>query len=202
MSKLTASQNLVVEVGETNSKATLGFWIYLMTDCVLFATLFATYAVQHTATFGGESGQQLFSLPFVLLETMVLLTSSFSAGIAMLNVRRSSKFDAMFWFTITATLGLLFVCLEFSEFHKLIAEGNSFRRSGFLSSYFTLVATHGLHIVSGLLWLSVLMVRTWKHGLSTKTVRGWTLFSLFWHFLDVVWIFIFTIVYLFGAIGV
>jgi cytochrome o ubiquinol oxidase subunit 3 len=187
---------------DSDAKATLGFWIYLMTDCVLFATLFATYAVQHTAIFGGPSGQQLFNLPFVLLETMALLTSSFSAGLGLLAARRGSRSDVLFWFGITAILGVLFLSLELSEFHKLILDGNSFRRSGFLSSYFTLVGTHGLHIISGLVWMGVLLGKTAKKGLTTQTVRAWSLLSLFWHFLDIVWIFIFTIVYLFGSLGV
>ncbi len=179
----------------------LGFWVYLMTDCVLFAALFATYAVMRTATAGGPDAQELFSLPFVLLETMVLLTSSFSAGLGILATRRGDKTGVLFWFIITAILGALFLSLEIFEFNKLIAEGASWRESGFLSSYFTLVGTHGLHITAGLTWMGVMLWQVWKKGVTPKLAGGLNLLSLFWHFLDIVWIFIFTIVYLFGALG-
>lgn len=187
---------------EADDLKSIGFWVYLMTDCVLFAALFATYAVLHTSTFGGPSGHDLFSLPFVLLETMALLTSSFSAGLAILAAHKRDKAGVVFWFGVTFVLGLLFLGLEISEFHKLIVEGNSFRRSGFLSSYFTLVGTHGLHITAGLVWMGVMVQQVWKRGLTPKLTRGLSLLSLFWHFLDIVWIFIFTIVYLFGSLNV
>ncbi len=186
---------------EAREVKSVGFWVYLMTDCVLFAALFATYAVLHNATNGDASGKELFELPYVLFETMVLLTSSFSAGLGILAARRRDKTGVLFWFAVTFLLGLLFLGLEVSEFHKLIAEGNSFRNSGFLSAYFTLVGTHGLHITFGLVWMGVMLWQIWKHGVTPKLSSGLGLLSLFWHFLDIVWIFIFTIVYLFGSLG-
>ncbi len=190
---------LVME--EKADKTTFGFWLYIMTDCVLFASLFATYAVLHRNTFGGPSGAELFHLPYVLAETIALLTSSFTCGLAILSVRNKKQNQALFWFSITFALGLLFLILELTEFRHLAIMGDSWRRSGFLSSYFALVGTHGLHITIGLLWLLVLMIKVVGTGLTKNNIRRLTLFSIFWHFLDIIWIFIFTIVYLMGALG-
>ncbi len=185
---------------ETDSKTVFGFWVYIMTDCVLFASLFATYAVLQHNSYGGPTGQELFSLPFVLTETLILLTSSYTCGLAMLAVRRGAKSQVLAWFAVTMLLGLAFLGMELNEFHKLAAEGHSWRASGFMSAFFTLVGTHGLHITTGLLWMTVLMKQLWSKGLVATTVRRLTLLSLFWHFLDIVWIFIFSVVYLVGAI--
>lgn len=182
------------------SKTIFGFWVYLMTDCVLFASLFATFAVLRNNTYGGATGAELFNLKFVLAETIILLTSSFTCGLAMLAVHKQDKKQLLFWFAVTFMLGAAFLALELTEFRHLTLEGNSWRRSGFLSSFFTLVGTHGLHITIGLLWMVVLMVQVLKKGLATATVRRLTMLSLFWHFLDIIWIFIFTIVYLLGAL--
>lgn len=187
---------------DSRTKTVFGFWVYLMTDCVLFASLFATYAVLHTHTFGGSSGQELFGMPFVLSETLILLTSSFTCGLAILAAKQQQRKPVLIWLAITGLLGLAFLGLELSEFHKLAAEGNSWRRSGFLSAFFTLVGTHGLHITTGLLWMGIMMVQTAKKGLTSSVVKRLTLLSMFWHFLDVIWIFIFTVVYLMGNIGV
>lgn len=185
---------------ETQDKAVFGFWVYIMTDCILFASLFAVYAVLNNNTFGGPSGKDLFSLPYILTETLILLTSSFTCGLAMLAARANHKNKVIFWFCITFLLGLAFLIMEVTEFRHLAAMGDSWRRSGFLSSYFALVGTHGLHISVGLLWMIVLVYKVKKSGLATSTIRRLTLLSLFWHFLDIIWIFIFTIVYLRGAI--
>ncbi len=185
---------------DSDSTVTFGFWLYLMTDCVLFASLFAVFAVLRNSTNGGPAGHELFSLPYVLGETMLLLTSSFTCGLAMLAAQRGAKTQLLILLKITFLLGLGFLAMELAEFHKLAHEGNSWTRSGFLSSYFTLVGTHGLHITVGLLWMAVMAIRTWRQGFTKATVRRLTLLSLFWHFLDVVWIFIFTIVYLLGAV--
>lgn len=197
--------NLAVLEAQTEAaateKTTLGFWIYLMTDCVLFASLFAVYAVLHGSTFGGPGGEELFDMPYVLAETMLLLTSSFTCGLAMLAVQRRDKRQVLLCLAVTALLGLSFLGMELSEFQTLIVEGNSWERSGFLSSYFTLVGTHGLHITIGLIWMAVMAVFTFKRGITHAIAKRLTLLSLFWHFLDVVWIFIFTIVYLFGSRG-
>lgn len=204
MSQLSSTKSLALHHAEqqATSKTVFGFWVYLMTDCVLFASLFATYAVLHNNTFGGPSGRELFDLHNVLVETLALLTSSFTCGLAMLAVRRNDTSRALQWFGITFVLGLVFLALELTEFRHLAQEGNSWRRSGFLSAFFTLVGTHGLHITAGLIWMVVMMNQIMRKGLQTATVRRLTLLSLFWHFLDVIWIFIFTIVYLMGAIGV
>ncbi|HEV2403219.1 MAG TPA: cytochrome o ubiquinol oxidase subunit III [Candidatus Saccharimonadales bacterium] len=188
--------------GRPADRNVFGFWVYLMTDCVLFASLFAVYAVLHNNTFGGPSGSQLFSLPYVLLETLSLLTSSFTCGLAMVATRLRSQKQVLVWLGLTFILGLTFLGLELKEFHHLALIGDSWRRSGFLSAYFALVGTHGAHITVGLIWMAVMMVLVWSGGLSRSSLRRLTLFSLFWHFLDIIWIFIFTIVYLFGAVGV
>jgi cytochrome o ubiquinol oxidase subunit III len=199
---LTQRQKRVIAQHEADSKNIFGFWVYIMTDCVLFAGLFATYAVLHNNTFGGLPAARLFNLSNVLLETLVLLTSSFTCGLAILSARRGHKDRVLFWFGVTFVLGLAFLGIELTEFHHLIATGNSWRRSGFLSSFFALVGTHGLHITVGLSWMAVMMFKVWRVGLTRHNVRKLTLLSLFWHFLDIIWIFIFTIVYMFGAIGI
>lgn len=182
------------------SKTAFGFWVYLMTDCVLFATLFVTYAVLHNNTFGGPSGKELFDLPFVLTETLILLTSSFSCGLAVLASQRGAKQLGLACLALTFLLGAAFLGLELTEFTQLVHEGNSWQRSGFLSAFFTLVGTHGLHIASGLIWAIVLMTHIVRQGFTEHTTRRLTLFSMFWHFLDVVWIFIFSLVYLLGVL--
>lgn len=185
---------------EEDSKTTFGFWMYLMTDCVLFASLFATFAVLRYNTFGGPGGNTLFSLSFVLAETLILLTSSFVCGLGILAARRGQKQNVLILFGITFLLGLAFLGLEFHEFSHLYHDGDSWRRSGFLSAFFTLVATHGLHITTGLLWMGTLLYRVRQFGLNRITVRQLTMLSLFWHFLDIIWIFIFTVVYLMGIV--
>ncbi len=186
--------------GADNSNTVFGFWVYLMTDCILFASLFATFVVLRHNTFGGPSGQDIFSLPFVLTETLILLTSSFSVGLAILAARQKAKNQLFFWLGLTFLLGLAFLSLEINEFRHLANEGNSWRRSGFLSAFFTLVGTHGLHITSGLVWMMILAAQVLSRGLNAVSIRRLTCLSLFWHFLDIVWIFIFTIVYLLGVI--
>ncbi|HET8884259.1 MAG TPA: cytochrome o ubiquinol oxidase subunit III [Candidatus Saccharimonadales bacterium] len=197
MSALT-KQPLVEHTSD--SKTILGFWVYLMTDCILFASLFSTYIVLHKNTFGGPGASELFSMPDILVETLVLLTSSFTCGLAMLAVRRRNVNWSMFWFGFTFVLGAIFLTMELTEFHHLVATGNSWERSGFLSSFFTLVGTHGLHIAIGLLWVTVMGWQLVRRGFTTGVVRRLTLFSMFWHFLDIIWIFIFTFVYLTGAL--
>jgi len=186
---------------EAYTKNIYGFWVYLMTDCILFGVLFATYAVLHKNTFGGPSAKDLFDLPFVMKETFVLLTSSFTCGLAMLAANRARLFQTLFWFGVTFLFGLTFLLLELGEFSKLVQEGHSWKRSGFLSAYFTLVSTHGGHITVGLFWMLVFMVQVLYSGITLVTLRRLACLSLFWHFLDVVWIFIFSFVYLLG-IGV
>jgi cytochrome o ubiquinol oxidase subunit 3 len=170
-----------------------------MTDCILFATLFATYAVLRKNTFGGPTSTTLFNLPFALLETFFLLLSSFTCGLAILASYRRKVSWVLFWLLCTFLCGALFLGLELSEFARFRREGNGWNRSAFLSSFFTLVGTHGFHIACGLLWMIVLAFHLWRRGLTIHTFRRFKCFTLFWHFLDVVWIFIFTIVYLMGV---
>lgn len=182
------------------SKSIFGFWVYLMTDCVLFASLFATFVVLRKSTFGGPGGEDLFSLPFVLIETLILLTSSFSCGLAIVAARRGHTSQVMQWFGVTFLLGLAFLALELGEFSHLVVDGNSWRASAFLSAFFILVGTHGFHITVGLIWMGCMMVAVWRRGLEGVNLRRLICLSLFWHFLDIIWIFIFTIVYLYGLI--
>lgn len=182
-------------------KALFGFWIYIMSDALLFGSIFATYAVLHNNTFGGPSARELFSMPFVLTETLILLASSFTYGLASLYAHHhNEKSKVMLWLGITFLLGVTFIAMEVSEFAKFFEEGNSWQRSGFLSAFFTLVGTHGLHVTAGLLWMSGLFAQIWQRGLSVTTIGKVGTLGLFWHFLDIVWIFIFTFVYLMGAI--
>jgi cytochrome o ubiquinol oxidase subunit 3 len=196
MSKL---QGTTAITPHDDSKTVFGFWVYLMTDCVLFASLFATFSVLQGSTFGPR-GAELFSLPFVLGETLLLLTSSFTVGLAILAARRGLKIHVLAWLAVTFILGAAFLTMELTEFTNLVHEGNSWARSGFMSGFFTLVGTHGLHIATGLLWMLVMAAQVMRRGLGPATLRRLTLMSLFWHFLDLIWIFIFTIVYLMGAV--
>ncbi len=201
MTKLTAQAHKAHEIAEaaTLDKTSFGFWVYLMTDLVLFATLFATYAVLHTSTFNGPPIGELFSLPYVLIETLLLLTSSFVCGLALLAAKQGNQRLTMAGLAVTFILGAAFLGMELHEFRSLIVEGHSWRSSAAMSSFFTLVGAHGAHIATGLIWVAVLAVRIRQTGLNTNNLRRLTLFSLFWHFLDIVWIFIFTLVYLMGA---
>lgn len=181
------------------NKTTIGFWLYLMTDCILFASLFATFAVLRHATAGGPSGDQIFEMPLVMAETIILLTSSFTCGLALVALKARKITQMVVALASTYVLGAAFLTIEISEFAKLIGEGNGPAHSAFLSAFFTLVGTHGLHIFMGLLWLLVLVAMLMRRGVTPQWVRQMTLFALFWHFLDLVWIFIFTVVYLMGV---
>ena len=185
---------------EATEKSLFGFWIYIMSDCILFACIFACYIVLKDNTFGGPNAKELFSLPFVLKETFILLTSSFTYGLAMLSAKKHNKKHTLLWLLVTFILGLAFIMMELHEFSNLIAEGNGYQRSAFLQSFFTLVATHGLHVTCGLIWMLSLMLQVIKRGLNPISIRKLSCLSLFWHFLDIIWIFVFTIVYLMGAI--
>jgi cytochrome o ubiquinol oxidase subunit III len=179
-----------------NDRVMFGFWVYLMTDLLMFAVLFAVYAVLHGNTAGGPADRDLFHLPLALQETLLLLTSSFTCGIGMIAARRGNKNQVLVWFGITFLLGLAFLGLELKEFAEFIHEGHTWRSNAFMSSFFALVGTHGLHITSGLLWMGITLAFVVVRGLNSHMVRKLALLSLFWHFLDIVWIFIFTIVYL------
>ncbi|WP_066750794.1 cytochrome o ubiquinol oxidase subunit III [Proteus myxofaciens] len=176
-----------------------GFWIYLMSDLILFASLFATYAVLVNGTAGGPSGKDIFNLSFVLVETFLLLFSSITFGFAMLSMNKGSVAKVNLWLFVTFLFGLGFVIMEVYEFHELISEGYGPDRSGFLSAFFALVSTHGLHVTAGLIWIVIMMIQVSRRGLTEVNRTRLSCLSLFWHFLDVVWICVFTVVYLMGA---
>jgi len=183
---------------DAGANTVFGFWIYLMSDLLLFASLFATFAVLSHNTAGGPSGKTLFELPYVAVETGLLLFSSLTYGLAMISMQHKNQSQVMLWLGVTFLLGAGFVGMELNEFHHLIAEGNGPGRSAFLSSFFTLVGTHGLHVSAGLVWLIVLMIQVQTRGLTPTNEARLNCLSLFWHFLDIVWICVFTFVYLMG----
>jgi cytochrome o ubiquinol oxidase subunit 3 len=185
---------------DDGSRTTFGFWIYLMSDCLIFASLFATFSVLMANTAGGPSGRELFDLPYVGGETLLLLVSSLTFGMAMLNLHAGKKSRVMGWLAITFLLGAGFIAMEVIEFTHLIGEGAGPDRSAFLSGYFTLVGTHGLHVTAGLCWIAVMMHQTARFGLDDVVRRRLACLSLFWHFLDLIWICVFTFVYLRGML--
>jgi cytochrome o ubiquinol oxidase subunit III len=177
-----------------------GFWLFLLSDIIVFAALFAAYAVLSGETNGGPPGAVLFDKAHVFVETAFLLASSVTCGFASLAVQRGDKPAAYLWMAITFILGACFLGLERAEFTGLVATGNSPSRSAFLSAFFTLVGTHGLHVTAGLFWILVMMLQIATLGLNPMVRRRFFCFGLFWHALDIVWIGVFTIVYL-GARG-
>ena len=178
----------------------LGFWIYLMSDCLIFAVLFATYGVLGRSYAAGPGPADLFDLRLVALNTAMLLFSSITYGFAMLAMERNRKAQTLAWLVITLLFGLAFLGIELYEFRHLIHEGAVPQRSAFLSAFFTLVGTHGLHVTFGCIWLVVLMVQVSQRGLIAENKRRLMCLSLFWHFLDVIWIGVFTFVYLMGVL--
>lgn len=178
----------------------IGFWMYLMSDCLIFAVLFATYAVLGRSYAAGPSGADLFDLPLVAVNTGLLLLSSITYGMAMIAMQHGKKKQLLAWLAVTGLFGLGFLAIELFEFSHLIHEGAGPQRSAFLSAFFTLVGTHGLHVTFGTIWLLTLMVQVSKLGLTRENKRRLVCLSMFWHFLDVVWIGVFTFVYLMGVL--
>ncbi|MCZ7938717.1 cytochrome o ubiquinol oxidase subunit III [Agrobacterium salinitolerans] len=178
----------------------LGFWLYLMSDCLIFATLFATYAVVGRSYAAGPSGADLFDLKLVAINTGFLLFSSITYGFAMLEMEKQKVKTTLIWLGVTGLFGLAFLAVELYEFHHLIAEGAGPQRSAFLSAFFALVGTHGLHVTFGIIWLVTLMFQVGKHGLIAENKRRLMCLSMFWHFLDVIWIGVFSFVYLMGVL--
>jgi cytochrome o ubiquinol oxidase subunit 3 len=177
-----------------------GFWMYLMSDCLIFAVLFATYAVLGRSYAAGPSGADLFDLQLVAVNTGLLLLSSITYGFAMIAMLANRKKPLLVWLALTGLLGLGFLGIEIYEFAHLVQQGAGPQRSAFLSSFFTLVGTHGLHVTFGCIWLATLMVQVQKLGLTRENKRRLVCLSMFWHFLDVVWIGVFTLVYLMGVL--
>ena len=182
------------------SPVVFGFWLYLMTDCIIFGTLFAVFAVLRTQFNGGPNGHEVFELSGVGIETAILLFSSITYGFGMIAAHANKISTMRVWLGVTFLLGLGFLFMEIREFSHMIAEGNGPDRSAFLSSFFTLVGTHGLHVTMGFIWLVTLMVQVQKHGLIAANKRRLMCLSMFWHFLDVIWIGVFTFVYLMGSL--
>ncbi|TXH80849.1 MAG: cytochrome o ubiquinol oxidase subunit III [Pseudoxanthomonas sp.] len=178
----------------------LGFWLYLMSDCLIFACLFATYGVLGRNYAGGAGGAELFDLSLVAINTALLLLSSITFGFAMLAKQKGAVRGTMAWLVVTALFGLGFIGIELYEFHHLIHVGAGPQSSAAMSAFFALVGTHGLHVSFGLIWLVVLLLQIKKHGLSHENKRRLMCLSMFWHFLDVVWIGVFSFVYLIGVL--
>ena len=195
-----ASSRFYVREHHPENSTLLGFWLYLMSDCLVFACLFAAYAVLGRNYAGGPSGAELFDLPLVATNTALLLLSSITYGFAMLESQRKRLGSTLVWLGITGLLGAGFIALELYEFSHLIHEGAGPQRSGFLTSFFALVGTHGLHVSFGIVWLVTLMFQLNRHGLIPENRRRLMCLSMFWHFLDVVWIGVFTFVYLMGVL--
>lgn len=176
----------------------LGFWLYLMSDAIIFALLFATYGVMRGAIADGPAPASLFDLRHTAFETAALLTSTLTCGFAVAAARRTARTTAIGWLVVTGLLGAVFVALELSEFSQMIAKGAGPDRSGALSAFFTLVGTHGLHVSIGLVWLLVMLAQLAVLGARPDVISRMERFGLFWHFLDLVWIGIFSLVYLPG----
>jgi cytochrome o ubiquinol oxidase subunit 3 len=178
----------------------LGFWIYLMSDALIFAMLFATFGVLGGNYAAGPSPKDLFDIPLIAVNTTALLLSSITYGFAVISMQTRRVGATQLWLAVTAVLGLCFVGIELSEFGHMIAEGAGPQRSAFLSSFFALVGTHGLHVTFGIIWLATLMVQLGRFGLTAANRRRVMCLSMFWHFLDVIWIGVFTFVYLMGML--
>ena len=184
---------------EAGGSTLLGFWIYLMSDCLIFAVLFATFGVLGGNYAAGPGPRDLFDLSLVAVNTALLLMSSITYGFAMLSSYRRHVAGTLLWLGVTGLLGAGFVSIEIYEFAHLIHQGAGPQRSAFLSAFFTLVSTHGLHVTFGIVWLVTLMVQVRRHGINVANARRLACLSLFWHFLDLIWIGVFTFVYLLGV---
>ncbi|MGG5252066.1 cytochrome o ubiquinol oxidase subunit III [Neobacillus sp. SM06] len=176
-----------------------GFWIFLITDLILFSVLFATYAILKNRFNGGPTGQELFEVPIFVAETFLLLTSSFTSGLAISALKKGHKQSVIGWLIVTIIFGLGFIGLEIREFASFVNEGATISTSAFLSAFFVLVGTHGIHVSAGIVWMASATIQLMRNGINEVTSRKITIVSLYWHFLDVVWIFIFTVVYLMGV---
>ena len=183
-----------------DERFTFGFWIYLLTDVLLFGAFFLTYSVLQKATYNTPGPAEIFSLPFVAVETAILLTSSFTFGLVMYSLQNKSKTQALLWMSVTFLLGASFIGMEYYEFTHLIHNGHGPQANAFLSSFFGLVGLHGVHVSLGLVWLGLMIYTLMTRGITPMVARKIACLSLFWHFLDVIWIFVFTFVYLMGAV--
>ena len=178
-----------------------GFWLFVLSDMVLFSALFATYAALTKATDGGPTSNELFHRGLVAIETIALLVSSFVCGLAIIAAKRKNMLWTQVWLLVTGLLGFVFLSIELYEFSTMIAEGAPPQRSAFLSAFFTLVGCHGAHVTAGLLWIGTMMAQIWAKGFQPHITRRLLCLSVFWHALDIIWVAIFTIVYLIGTLS-
>jgi cytochrome o ubiquinol oxidase subunit 3 len=185
---------------DPSSKTIFGFWAYIMTDFIMFAALFATYDVLRNNTYGGIGIGQVATLPFVLTQTLILLASTMTCGFSKAASHSGNKNASILWMTVTFILGLIFTSMGFHQLSCLVASGSSWQSSAFLSAYFTLIIGHALHVVIGMLWIIILMLQFMKQDLNSVMKTRITCLTLFWNFISMVWVFIFIIVYLMGAI--
>lgn len=185
---------------EVYSKTVFGFWIYLLTDFILFGVLFATYLVLHKSTFGGPTSRDLFHLPFTLVQTLVLLVSTTTIGLGGAAAHRRNTISTVVLFVITFFLGVIFVWMGFFELSNFVKEGYTWAGSAFLSMFFTLIGTYSAHMLFALLWIILLMISVFREGITSSTLLRLTCLRMFWQFLNIIWIFIFTVVYLLGVI--
>ncbi|WP_424932999.1 cytochrome o ubiquinol oxidase subunit III [Amaricoccus macauensis] len=183
-----------------NTTTMLGFWIYLMSDCLIFGILFAVYAVLGQNYAAGPSPADLFEIEMILVSTFMLLFSSITYGFAVLRMDKGDRRGTVLWLIVTGLFGLAFLGLEVYEFQHLWHLGATPMASAFLSSFFLLVGTHGLHVTAGSIWLVVLLIQIGMHGLNVENRRRVMCLSLFWHFLDLIWIGVFSLVYLTGVL--
>lgn len=185
---------------DTYSKTIFGFWLYLLTDFILFGTLFATYIVLQRSIFGGPSARELVHFPFTLTETLILLTSSYTSGLAGAFAHRKNKKWTIICFLITLVLGTTFLGLQFDEFADYLRAGYTWKKSAYLSAFFTLVGTYSAHMILAILWILILLPRVYFEGVNAINLRRLVCLKMFWQFLNIIWLFIFTIVYLTGGV--
>lgn len=181
------------------SKTIFGFWLYLLTDFIMFGAFFAAYAVLHNNTYGGPSSKDLFDLSYTIAESVFLLLAAFTSGIAGVYAHRRKKTQVVVFFLLTFLCGLAFLILQTQELSVLIENGNDWKRSAFLSSFFSIILLHSAHIVIGLLWTLVLLIPVLIQGVHSTSVRRLTCLRMFWQFLNLLWVFTCTLVYFLGA---
>lgn len=182
------------------SKTTFGFWVYLLTDFMFLATIFASYIVLCKNTFGGLTPKDLFSLPYATTQTLVMLCGAFTSGLAGAYLHRKSKGKTLFFFFLTFLIGLVFLWMMRHEFSHVFAAGYSWKSTAFLSMYFTLIGMMGLHVIIALLWTVILMIPVFKQGITAVSLKRLTCLRMFWQFINFVWVLIFTFVYVLGVI--
>ncbi|MCH9633392.1 MAG: Cytochrome bo(3) ubiquinol oxidase subunit 3 [Chlamydiae bacterium] len=200
MTELNATQHehYPDEHHDVYSKTVFGFWLFLLSDFILFGVLFASYAVLANKTFGGPSAKDLFYGPSALIQAMLLLTAAFTTALGSSFAHLKKKGWTIGIFFITFILGIAFMVMEFSEFQRILSEGYSWKTSAFLSAYFSLIGIHGLHMLMAILWIIVLIIPICYHGVRDVSIKRLACLKLFWQFLNIIWIFIFSFVYLVG----